>query len=329
MSETHSEVKTEILENDPIDQFYIRAHQWEEFLTEVGEEHWDDLVCEAGEELERLYPYTGITLHFSGEGLFPFFDDDNNIIGEGYGESGGQYGIGAGIQIARVTKGDGEKVPKILHQILIHKSESQPLASVTQEQSIYALVYLEGEVLPIVNIEEIYGTDTVAQETELLHQNANLCSKAFTSLLRSTGFRRLPRKKQNALVDQTLMDADIRAPVREREALVEGEYAYIPETTGEATEFRLIDIRDTLVSGVCLALDTVEKAALRHKAIRRDTDLADKGAGLCLVIDPLPETRSELNIDEGKVVFVPISGQEIEVVFSGQSWFMQHLEASS
>ncbi|MDB5169577.1 MAG: hypothetical protein JWO41_933 [Candidatus Saccharibacteria bacterium] len=146
-------------------------------------------------------------------------------------------------------------------------------------------------------------------------------SDAFARLLRWTGFRRMNHKQQIYTVDRLLANTEAETRIRESEAIMEPQYAYIshPSLYGQSgVEYEKIGLHgDILVSGICVALGMIGRERLQTKAIRCDKDLVTKYAGMVLTVDlrDALELHDSRILERGSLLHVPISGQDFVALF--------------
>lgn len=265
-------------------------------------------------ELDRAYPYFGEPVYASGEGLFPELDEDGSIVGESFRQSDGAYGIHYGFAVVEITDEEGKlHGRKVMHQILVSDVESNQLVTIEQHTKIFHYLAMESSILPINEIDDCLASykDSSVDLDDCMGIISDH-SKRFVETLRSTKFRRTNKSRQNKIVEFLLDEADSAARVRDLTIMAEPEYGYAPLRKNNKNRDFVPMLLSQTIGGVCLGLDTLETGVMARKAIRRDSDLANRDAGLCLVLDPDESTRSGLKLNDTQVIFIPTYNQVFE-----------------
>lgn len=145
-------------------------------------------------------------------------------------------------------------------------------------------------------------------------------SDTFVRLVNSTRFRRISRKKQVAIIDRYIEEAEQASGVRQSAVKLTPQYALIaqPEKSRDAAiEYQPVVLSDLVVQGTCVALTMLGRDRLQRRGIRRDSDLAIRRGGLALSVEigELYQAQNDTILTPGDIIHVPISGQNFEILF--------------
>jgi hypothetical protein len=160
--------------------------------------------------------------------------------------------------------------------------------------------------------EVFYGENPLTDLDESI-KSVKASSLTLTALLRSTAFRRINHQEQSREVAAFIEQAERDANLRGAEISAKVQYGYVSEL-GQYQYLFTVDVQDLVIGGVCLGVDTLESFTL-VQAIRKDANLIDKYAGICLILDPNADTRQRLNLKVEQVLYLPF-GQDIKVADS-------------
>jgi hypothetical protein len=155
---------------------------------------------------------------------------------------------------------------------------------------------------------------------ESVQQLLSKRSDAFYRHLRSTTFRRLPRKQQIASVDRIIAQAEADVGITMKFVELIPEYAYRVIESDEGVEYEPIGLHQLAITGVVVALGMLGREQLEKKAIRRDSDMFNKLTGISLrvVIDKDSALYQQAGLRPGDVLEVPITGQNLGAYFSDE-----------
>jgi len=224
---------------------------------------------------------------------------------ETWGYIQGCEGIHNGFCVLESDEGQDDGRYQVMQQVVIGGLKGMVSKTVHQELLMFNYFDLDSNCLVVDEINDIFCGDKnnpvdFCEQMEVVKRS----SRELNLLLRSTTFRRTKRSKQIRQVDSLVARAELDSNICGTEILAEAECGYI-------TDFNMnmhlmpVDIRDAVIGGLCLGLETLESFALRMRAIRRDANLIDKGAGMCLVIAPNPETKQGLHLRDEQALFIP------------------------
>lgn len=132
----------------------------------------------------------------------------------------------------------------------------------------------------------------------------------------------MSHSRQVTIVDRIIAAAESETGVTDKVVLVEPQYAYRSqphEAAKGGVLYEGIGLEGMVLSGICVALTMLGRERLTAKAIRNDKDLMTKYEGLVMSIEVndltvLPSACKV--ITPGDIVHIPISGQDLEAVFS-------------
>lgn len=283
---------------------------------EVSQEFGNTIIA----ELDSNCPYMDSGVLISGNALVPDVDDEGNKIGDIWTDVI-KEGIHEGVEF--VGNEDGRLM--IAQRVRINSVSvrigrtchgSLPLfAYFDNKANITPLLEIENSFDPYYLSEHIYDESTAMEGFDILHER----SAGFVRLLSGTRFRRLGRVRQSQEIDNFIDETSKEAGIADYPVSLCAEYGYITELNLEnSVVINQINLDDAVISGLCLAIDSLERVRQPYKKIKKDDELVDKNAGLCLIIDPDRESRDRLPLTESQVIYVPVSGQlyDIELRYS-------------
>lgn len=308
---------------------------WEAHINTLPlDEDLNAALQQATAEINEVYPYNGETVHFSGEGIFPASDDmAEETSGEFvqydtatlqnptdcWGATEGLTGVANGIWPISCQEVDRTEW-RLMHRVSLGTATKQTSLTLVQQNHLFCYLTAAATLVPVKGIEEIYNeADAAADTLPHPHNTLSTLSDQLSGTISSTRFRRLKHAAQKRIVDACVERAEREAGIREKWAVIDASYCYAPLLKGDELHQILLDISDTLVSGHCLGVESAERVRLQYKAIRSDAHVTDKYAGLCIVVEPEESVAQELGVNTGQILFVPISSQEIEVIFEEES----------
>lgn len=301
-------------EQDMAELALAHAKGWQAVLSDPFRQ--EELISEQDiiEELNNLYPYVGQAVFMSGVGVHPIQDEETGrLITEVWERRFGQGGIHNGFYIDDYTE-EGSPGCQIMHRVLVAKIVEKIGKTLIQEQVIFSLFNLDSLVLPVNDIDKAFGIDEQAVPPDFGEQLDLMMgySKQLTKIYKSTTFRRMNHDQQISVVREFIFEANRKTKLRDLSVMVTAEYAYVPllKNGWQLVPFKVDELD---ISGTCVGLESTESVTMKRKAIRRDSDLTDKQAGLCLVIDPDEITREELNLRTDSVLYLPTCSQPFEI----------------
>lgn len=301
-------------EQDMAEFALAHARGWQAVLSDPTRQ--EELISESDiiQELDRFYPYTGQAVFMTGLGMHPVQDQENGkLIDEIWEHRLGEPGIHNGFYIDDYSE-DGNPGRQIMHQLTVAERGEKIGKTLFQKQVIVSLFNLDSLVLPATDIDRVFGIEESAASPDFAKKFDLMMgySKELTKIYKSTTFRRLNHDQQISVVREFICEADRRTKLRDLSVIATAQYAYVPllKSGWQLIPFKLQEFD---ISGTCVGLESTETITMRRKAIRKDADLTDKHAGLCLVIDPDDETCKELNLRNDSVLYLPTSSQSFEI----------------
>lgn len=183
-------------------------------------------------------------------------------------------------------------------------------------------------IVPVQELEDpLYQVDVELQGK--LHDTLSEHSDRFAELLRDPKFFTLTSEEQRLFVNRSILDAEkstLQYGGIKRPVLLEGERAYVCNREDKIASFAEVDISDDVLWGQCLGLDALVGDQLRTCAkVHDEMGLYDRAAGLCLVVRFEGKESSSLDLENGTVLYVPISGQEVGATFSPDETLVSYL----
>jgi hypothetical protein len=306
-------------ENENYVAFVQDVHKWEEKLTAATPDDINQTATEATYELNELWPYPDALCDVSGHAVYPQLDEEGGAqITAGPFET---TGFSEGFVVCAF---DNERTDyKLYYKFRIGDQEQTPHPTISTVTNFYAFFEsTSAAISPLGEIEEgVTGGNWYepgayqAVDAEERVATLNQASERLVQLFRSTAFRRASWKHQREDIDGLLSEHEVATRIRELGIAVEADYCCRPSIVDGQIEHEFIPIQNAIVRGVCLGLDTLERVGLSRKAIRRDADLVQRGAGLCLVVD-VERTDEPTLLRPTDVILVPLSSQNPEVIFT-------------
>lgn len=168
-------------------------------------------------------------------------------------------------------------------------------------------------------IESAFPEDLAFPDT--VHQVLSRKSDELAELLRHETFFDLDCDEQKYFIDSSLEAAndacaELRSPLQGKRFAAMSERAYVLRTVGRASTYVEVDTSDICLKGTCEELAVLGRRQLAFgQAITEIEQLVDAQSGMCLVVRIDAETAAELDLPEKQEVFLPISGQNLEVTF--------------
>lgn len=302
-------------EHPYLEACFDRARMLQEALNET-QIHADALAL--GSEfipvIDGNFPYLFQKVHISGRGIFPVTDEQGIIDSESWGLSEGSFGTHHGFVVLDIAP-EGSYDFRVMQKILVQETLEYAFTTLETRHRIFNYFELDSQILPHNEMESILSShDSREEDSQNQLEIIDGFSKDFNKILRSTEFRRLKHRQQRRLVDDMLVSVNKYISIRDLQFMGEPEYGYAPFSGGSQRGFVALTLGDILIGGSCLGVDSIESALLASKAIRSDKDMADKYAGLCMVVDPDTDTRQALQLAESQVLYIPTYDQSFEAV---------------
>ena len=301
--------------NDKAEIAYQHARNWQEVFDNLTDNSQADaLRAQAIAELDALYPYRGNHVYISGYGLQLVQDPETGRpVGEVWDYAQGCEGQHLGFSVLETDDDQDGPHYHVVHQVLTGGKKGMIENTIYQELLYFNFFNLDSTCLIVDDLNGIfYGENSepvgIDKQISVVLQS----SQALASLLRSTAFRRMNHAKQKQRVDALVTQTERDANIRGTELLAEAEYGYINVFNNKNTHLVPVDVRDAVIGGMCLGLETLESLVLRRRAIRSDANLVNKSAGICLVLDPNPDTRQGLHLSDEQLFYMPI-GQHLRL----------------
>lgn len=298
-------------------------------LSDTNDAHQIQQIRE--EELPELleeFPYVGEAVFVMGPGVVPIINEEHQIVGQQWTENNETLGLHYGFDIVSMAvNGISSAVEhRVTHKIFISGGEYMSGLDVVERQfQVFAHQDCQKSAfLPLDKVNSLFYVfnDETIEKNPIGSRidSLNNYSKQFIQMLGSTAFRRFTRQKQKRSVDEFLGTVEADLQLRQLEVDLEPSYVYVPyltEMQGKPVRGFIPILTDkTIISGECLGVDSIETGRLHQKAIRSDQDLADKTAGLCLVVDPDPDTRAYYQLNANQTMYIPTRDQSFDIAFS-------------
>ena len=160
-------------------------------------------------------------------------------------------------------------------------------------------------------------------ETEREYRHAEIENRAAVLLrtLHSADFRLLPHPTQKQAVDMFVAESERVSGVAGMDFTAAIQYAYHTVRHADGTtSLRPINIGMEVIESICLGLDFLGRLQLDEKPISSDEDMINPGESLALQVRLVHELNTPtLLLPEGLVLHIPIAGQDMHVLFQGQS----------
>jgi hypothetical protein len=279
----------------------------------------EDLADSITTELNSICPFIGETVLMGGLGVFPIYDAEKNIFTEeAWVEGVVSEGIYMGVNIITGTN----FVPLISHKVVTGEIE-YPSDLITVENSGLIFAYYAGRASTIFVVDELIDCFNLAdgsydgdyESSIKMEEYLRKSSKKLNNMLRDTRFRRMSRQLQNKHVEKFVEEVGINSKVSGMYFIGQTDYGFVTsiESGSQSPEIVIdrLDIDGEYITGVCLAVDSLQRVLLPFEKIKNDRQLLYKQVGLCLVVDPDDEIRKKLGIDDHQTVFLSLSNKEL------------------
>jgi len=294
--------------------FEERLAFWERALSENNAEIMDRFNDRIISELDSLCPNKGTECLFKGEGIYPIFDETGELSEIREGTLPTEFrGIHNGFQFAF----EEEVGYKLVYEFIVHSGQKR--LNALQYGPINTVAYIHtahAVITPVHDFSEPFQpqTETIIAE-DAIHETLSNASDTFAALIYSPNFRRLSHKRQRETVENYLQRYEAETGINHRSVALQALYFYRVNKAGNGTEAGLIKqhFGEEVIAGECLSLGTLADQKLAEMPIRRVGDLVDTMAGMCLVL-ALDDYHPELGLCRGDIVYVPLSGQNVETV---------------
>lgn len=302
--------------------FTDRIVVWQNLIDSLPENSLGRERCEQ----EALTNLNGRWQH-GGEDCLLFGTMLVGLIGEGDGKvecvstalAGGTPAVSDGFGLFTFTE-DGTPKRKVVYMF---RADSTRPVEITSDDGVveyvnrarYALNPLDGQILFSSDFEVTMNLRGLMQQL----------SDELAAYMQSPDFLILHAEEQQTKIEfyvaQAWQQMNVLHPgLKFVECMAERAYVLQP-TERPVLQFDSVDISDVLIEGDLVGLEVLETQQLASgEAIRRPSDFVDERAGLCLAIMPSEATANELgSIPGADLIYIPISSQDIEVVFGQES----------
>lgn len=308
------EVHYEESPQSEVEAFYERVQFWQQQINQANQDKKESLntICHSAiRELDAICPYYDKYVFVRGTGLYPQFDPDGTPVSEEFVDSEGQIGLHQGVDILTYEQDDQQR-HALIHKLQINQLQAGTLPNtILDTRDVFAAFSMRSELMPIDEIEDAFISDT-ALDGEARGRILNDYSRKLSSLFCSTAFRRLDRGRQIQKVERFISEAEAKVGIREKQFIGNPQYIYLPVANNETWAMVPWQSTDQVIEGTCLGLGTIEIGLLSGHAVRRDADLLDKHAGLCLIVQPTEETVSELKLQKQQPIYIPLSSHDFD-----------------
>jgi hypothetical protein len=272
------------------------------------------------EELDSLWEYDHEPTAFRGEAIITGTDitTRTEVVARQcvkYGE-----GLSLGFEVAAVGRKDTRRWR--IGYIFINDEDEFPRHTpkpegIAADQITTYNTFIEASsasLVPIASIEDAL----IGEEENAVYDLLSEASLNIRKTVRSRDFLRLSAKDQLDILTFYLKDVEQQA----EECL---NFKCQPVTCGTeyiwaldisvANGYKRIETPEVPVRGECLGLEILERRGLEVKSFRGEVDFVDATAGMCLVVDPSEDTIRMLDLGRHQLVYLPISGQNLAVIF--------------
>lgn len=308
MSETELGFET-TPDQDMAEITFQHAWKWQQYFDTLTDySNIDEIRNRAVAELDGMYPYKGQFVFISGRGIHTEYDEEGREPVENWChiETEGQHN---GFAVVELEDFDTKRFV-VMQQIFMGYRAGLISKGLHQQLTFFDYLDLNSLCIPAKEIQGVL--DENQEEVDLQEQMDVVMSgsKKLVRMIADTGFRRMSWIKQRKQLDSLVRETDKESKLRGAKLQAVAEYGYIAQYE-KNLKLSAISIRDRLIGGVCLGVESLENLVLRVRPIRNDGNLVNKYAGLCLVIDPNCETKEALRMGE-HLLYVPI-GQEMDL----------------
>lgn len=308
--------EAESLEQSYLGYSFERARELQNMLDATNDESKiNELSVEYLPNINYHFPYYNKSVYMCGMFIGRVIDEEGEEIDASvFAEN--MQGTHLGFQVIDVSGDDDSINPQVVQKLLV----KEEISGVTVETRTrrYNFFELESLILPNTEMESILAAYEGDDDNEFRLENLTAASKYCVNLLRSTEFRRLKHRQQRRTIDNLLFELNKQITVRDMKFMGEPEYAYMPFVEGGLRGFEALDVGAVMLGGKCLGVDLLEAALLGYGPIRRDNDMADRDAGLCLVVETDFETSQQLGLNDSRVLYIPTNDQKFDSLLYGE-----------
>lgn len=276
----------------------------------------EEISTQIVSSLNEICPYIDQVVLIGGMALVPEIDlEEIEVSDESWRYSvASGYHRGVGILIP-----EGHR-PTIIQRIETGHVNGPMLATSRKKLDVFQCFTNEAVIVPLLEIEEDFNPYYLTPETYDPAEGVKFLSSKSNELVRilsDTRFRRMDKNTQNKIVESIIDEASKKASLTGYELTVSADYGLTTEIASEGKiGLTKIPLKEFIISGTCLSIDSIERLQLHRRRIVNDHRLIDKWAGLCLVVDPDVDTRQGLELNSSQVIYLPLSSQELEIDFS-------------
>lgn len=294
-----------------------RARQWQTFFDNLVDfSNLEALTEQAIREMDEAFPYINSAVLISGNRIRPVLDDvTKEPISEEFTYGPGTLAKHLGFTVLSIEADDNTKQLRVMHVVFESYRESRLYSTVHQTLRYYEYFDLDSVLIVPDELNRLfYGSSEEEHDFEAQMSIVWDQSLEVNRILCSRSFRRLDISSQRKLLDELVAETESLVSIRGTEILAEGDYGYA-NVLRKSMEIIPFNIGNVVIGGTCLGIESIESLTLRSRPIRKPSDLIDRYAGLCLVLDPNEETRHGLNLPEDQVFYLPTCQNiELEVV---------------
>lgn len=312
---------------------HIKSDEFLGLAEENQDEYFEEMVVELGE----LCPLIGEMVFISGVGVFPYDDEDYESFSRSDIELidpklddeeetftafvDGLFCTYAGLNIDIKKNKDGNDTCfRLTHRVNIGEHEySEKHGLVKNSSQFFAKFDLDCSMLLCSELEAAaLGIENPEQYHETSFEDLVESSRYFVELLGSTKFRRLSKQVQKRHYEQLMLHLTNKAAnIIDSYVVIdfvdedEGDpYLFNPQSQPDGSiyyeKFLAYDYGIRQLLGCCIGITSVDERAILEKPVRRDSDLIDKKAGICLAIDISHYETDETEAHGQNLLYVPL-----------------------
>lgn len=289
-------------------RFTSKLLEWQRFLAVADNGLAESYADRIAIELTDLWPYVNEGCYFSGTAVYPDVDLEKGTIADTFGSVESMEGVSCGLTVCAF----GDEKPQIYYLFSVGTITART-HTLRRQDDLYAFLHVaDAEILPESTVEQPFTVPEFDEESDVC-ELLGKSSQNFVSLLRSTPFRRKTQLEQQKIVDAYIANTEQISGIRGTTVTFEPEYVYVPRLVDGVMQYDCKAVYKEFMSGICHGLMSIEADKLQRKAIRRDIDMVDERAGLCLIVEVASASYNDAPLNTP--VLLPLSDQDIDIVF--------------
>lgn len=299
------------------DETIKKARDFQEQLYSINdEEEAQDFIESAIEHLNNMFPYINEEMYFDGDCILPTVNPmTEEFLGNVFRTGEHASGMHLGFDVETIDYGNGyPPVTQFMHKLMIMQEEVELSKTFVKYYMMHAFFTLNSRWISVKAVEEQFSKTSVFNPEEMERKISILFSrsKSFSRAITSEKFMSLTLDEQIKKIDKLLGRTGNEVRLVDLGVAAIAKYGYVNDSN-RASGFKQFSVNNStygeelIISGKCLAIDSLAGIVLKNKRIASRNDLIDRHSDLCIVIDPDYSTKLDYNLMEGQMLYVPLS----------------------